>query len=163
MLPPDAWELIQKIDSSSYQILAIFGEGLPLAYSFVYKTFRVASIRGSLALFKVVKDLKPSHRPCLWPFRSPPRIALFPPRANLDLDKMSHDQTTSSGTLASDPEQQSPIGDNTYSKDAKDARHTIDDTESEDSPSDNVQAGVKQAEAITLTWTKKSLGIAYIL
>lgn len=76
---------------------------------------------------------------------------------------MVHDQTTSSGPLASDPEQQNPIPDNSYPKDAKDARHTIDSTDSDDSPSDNVQAGVKQAEAITLTWTKKSLAIAYIL
>lgn len=39
----------------------------------------------------------------------------------------------------------------------------VDDSVSDDSSSTNKQEGVKQAEALTMSWTKKSLGLAYAL
>ena len=39
----------------------------------------------------------------------------------------------------------------------------IDHSPSDDVPDETAQAGVAKAEAITLTWTKTSLGVAYVL
>lgn len=36
------------------------------------------------------------------------------------------------------------------------------DTDSDDAPSEDVQAGVKKAQAITITWTKTSLALTLI-
>lgn len=39
----------------------------------------------------------------------------------------------------------------------------VDDSISDDASSTSKQEGVKQAEALTMSWTKKSLGLAYAL
>lgn len=78
--------------------------------------------------------------------------------------KMSHTQGPSSGPLASDNEQQIPVeSDARYPSDAKDPKETVDDRDSGDFPNESAQHGVKTVEAVTLAWTKKTLGTAYIL
>jgi hypothetical protein len=49
-----------------------------------------------------------------------------------------------------------------------DSKHTVDNdvtdqSASEDFPNEEAQAGVTQAEAITLTWTKSSMIATYVL
>lgn len=76
--------------------------------------------------------------------------------------KMSNIQGTSSGPLASDNEQQIPVESaSRYPSDAKDPKETVDDRSSADFPDENAQHGVKMVEAVTLSWTKKTLGMAY--
>lgn len=49
-------------------------------------------------------------------------------------------------------------------QDSKGPTQVVDQPASEEQlPNEEAQAGVTQAEAITLTWTKSSLAIAYIL
>lgn len=66
------------------------------------------------------------------------------------------------GTLPIDSEQQIPADSDRYPSDAKDPKHTVE-SDSEDSSDGHVQHGVKQVEAVTMAWTKKSLATAYIL
>jgi hypothetical protein len=46
---------------------------------------------------------------------------------------------------------------------SKSPEAVVEPTTNEDRPNEAAQSGVTQAEAITLTWTKTSLGCAYIL
>lgn len=46
---------------------------------------------------------------------------------------------------------------------AKISEEAVEQAVHEDRPNEEAQHGVTQAEAITLTWTKTSLGCAYIL
>lgn len=39
----------------------------------------------------------------------------------------------------------------------------VNDKTSDDVSTENMQEGVKQAEALTMSWTKRSLGLAYAL
>lgn len=47
--------------------------------------------------------------------------------------------------------------------DSKTAIADVDDKSSNAAPDEHMQDGVKQAEALTQAWTKKSLGVAYAL
>lgn len=75
---------------------------------------------------------------------------------------MSTTQATASGPLASGNEEVAPIGGIGNPADAKNPKEVIDDHGS-DASSEHAQHGVKKIEAITLVWTKKSLGFAYIM
>lgn len=75
---------------------------------------------------------------------------------------MSTTQATTSGPLASHGEVQLPSTAQDYPNDAKDARETVNDGDS-DEASNYAQQGVKTVEAVTVVWTKKSLGLAYAM
>lgn len=76
---------------------------------------------------------------------------------------MSTTHATASGPLTSDStENQRPDTRDGYPVDAKDARETVIDGDS-DEASNHAQHGVKQMEAVTVVWTKKSLGLAYAM
>ena len=79
--------------------------------------------------------------------------------------KMSHIQPSSSGVgLAKGNEQDFPVDvESRFPSDAKDARESINDKNSDEVPDDRAQHGVKMVEAVTLAWTKKTLATAYIL
>jgi len=47
--------------------------------------------------------------------------------------------------------------------DAKDLTENVKHRDSDDVSEETMQEGVKQAEALTMSWTKKSLGLAYAL
>jgi len=47
--------------------------------------------------------------------------------------------------------------------DGKTANTDVDDRSSNAASDEHMQDGVKQAEALTMAWTKKSLGLAYAL
>lgn len=47
--------------------------------------------------------------------------------------------------------------------DAKDPTENVKHRDSDDASEEPMQEGVKQAEALTMSWTKKSLGLAYAL
>ena len=51
----------------------------------------------------------------------------------------------------------------TAEPDSKTAIADVDDKFSNATPDEHMQDGVKQAEALTQAWTKKSLGVAYAL
>jgi hypothetical protein len=55
------------------------------------------------------------------------------------------------------------LHDQTADQDAKTRDADIQDKASNDMPREHMQDGVKQAEALTMSWTKKSLGLAYTL
>lgn len=75
---------------------------------------------------------------------------------------MATTQATVSGPLASGNEEQTPIGGISNPAETKNPKELIDDNDS-DASSDHAQHGVKRMEAVTLVWTKKSLGFAYIM
>ncbi|GAB7360765.1 hypothetical protein MBLNU230_g0639t1 [Neophaeotheca triangularis] len=72
---------------------------------------------------------------------------------------MAHQQASGSSALASNEE----MHDRTTELDSKTANVQIDDTPRNVASDDHMQDGVKQAEALTMAWTKKSLGLAYAL
>lgn len=76
--------------------------------------------------------------------------------------KMSTTQATASGPLAAGSEHERPSTNDGYPSDAKDPRATVNDGSS-DEVSEHAQHGVKQMEAVTVVWTKKSLGLAYAM
>lgn len=53
--------------------------------------------------------------------------------------------------------------DQTAHPDSKTAIADVDDKFSNAASDEHMQDGVKQAEALTMAWTKKSLGLAYAL
>jgi hypothetical protein len=53
--------------------------------------------------------------------------------------------------------------DQTAEFDGKTAHTDVDDNSSNAASDEHMQDGVKQAEALTMAWTKKSLGLAYAL
>jgi len=53
--------------------------------------------------------------------------------------------------------------DQTEEFNGKTANADVDDNSSNAASDEQMQDGVKQAEAITMAWTKKSLGLAYAL
>lgn len=52
---------------------------------------------------------------------------------------------------------------NLTKNEAKIPEEVIDQVANEDRPNDSAQHGVQVAEAITLSWNKKSLALAYVL
>lgn len=78
---------------------------------------------------------------------------------------MSNMQPSSSAPgIAHDMYGQKPVDvGSTFPADTKDAEASISDRGSDDVPDDRAQHGVKMVEAVTLAWTKKTLGTAYIL
>jgi len=72
---------------------------------------------------------------------------------------MAQVQASGHSAFASDEE----LPGTTTGHDAKSRDANVDDTTSDDASSEHMQEGVKQAEALTMSWTKKSLGLAYAL
>lgn len=73
--------------------------------------------------------------------------------------KMAQVQASGHSAFASDD----GLPDTTAGHDGKGRDVNIDDNTSDDASSEHMQEGVKQAEALTMSWTKKSLGLAYAL
>jgi hypothetical protein len=77
---------------------------------------------------------------------------------------MSHEQASSSAASITDTEHQLPAKtDAEYPSDTKGVTGSVNDRGSDDMPDDDAQYGVKAMEGVTLAWTKKTLGTAYIL
>ena len=78
---------------------------------------------------------------------------------------MSHEQPSSSAASITDTEHQLPAkSEAQYPSDTKSVTgNVVGDADSDDMPDDNAQYGVKAMEGVTLAWTKKTLGTAYIL
>jgi hypothetical protein len=77
---------------------------------------------------------------------------------------MSHEQASSSAASVTDTEQHLPAkSDAQYPSDTKGVAGSVNDTGNDDMPDENAQYGVKAMEGVTLAWTKKTLGTAYIL
>jgi hypothetical protein len=78
---------------------------------------------------------------------------------------MSHEQASSSSAASViDTEQHIPgKSDTQYPSDNKGVAGSVNDTGSDDMPDENAQYGVKAMEGVTLAWSKKTLGTAYIL
>ena len=55
------------------------------------------------------------------------------------------------------------VHDQTAEFNGKTANADVDDHSSNAASDEHMQDGVKQAEALTMAWTKKSLGLAYAL
>ena len=72
---------------------------------------------------------------------------------------MAQVQASASGAFASDE----AMYDQTVHPDSKTAITDVDDKHSSAASDEHMQDGVKQAEALTQAWTKKSLGLAYAL
>lgn len=72
---------------------------------------------------------------------------------------MAHEQASGSSAFASDSQMQNQIAE----PDSKTAIADVDDKFSNVASDEHMQDGVKQAEALTMAWTKKSLGLAYAL
>lgn len=72
---------------------------------------------------------------------------------------MAQAQASGSSALASDE----AVYDQTAHPDSKTAIADVDDKFSNAASDEHMQDGVKQAEALTMAWTKKSLGLAYAL
>ena len=75
------------------------------------------------------------------------------------LANMAQAQASGSSALASDE----AMYDQTAHPDSKTAIADVDDKFSNAASYEHMQDGVKQAEALTMAWTKKSLGLAYAL
>jgi hypothetical protein len=72
---------------------------------------------------------------------------------------MAQEQASGSSAFASNSQMHNQIAE----PDSKTAVADVDDKLSNDAPEERMQDGVKQAEALTQAWTKKSLGFAYAL
>jgi hypothetical protein len=77
---------------------------------------------------------------------------------------MSHEQASSSSAASViDTEQHLPAkSDAQYPSDTKGVAG-VNDASSDEMPDENAQYGVKAMEGVTMAWTKKTLGTAYIL
>ena len=75
------------------------------------------------------------------------------------LAKMAQVQASGSSVVAS----QEAMHDQIAEPDRKTALSDVDDKFSNAGTDEHMQDGVKQAEALTQAWTKKSLGVAYAL
>jgi hypothetical protein len=73
--------------------------------------------------------------------------------------EMAQVQASSSNAFASNDE----VYNQTAEPDGKTFNADVDDKASDDASEEHMQDGVKQAEALTMAWTKKSLGLAYAL
>ena len=78
---------------------------------------------------------------------------------------MSHEQASSSSAASViDAEHYQPAkSDAQYPADTKGVAGSVNGTGSDEMPDENAQYGVKAMEGVTLAWTKKTLGTAYIL
>jgi len=72
---------------------------------------------------------------------------------------MAQERTFASSAVASNE----AMHDQTAEPDRKTAVADVDDKFSNAASDEHMQDGVKQAEALTMAWTKKSLGLAYAL
>ena len=72
---------------------------------------------------------------------------------------MAHEQASGSSASALDGHMHNQIAE----PDTKTAVADVDDKFSNAGTDEHMQDGVKQAEALTQAWTKKSLGVAYAL
>lgn len=72
---------------------------------------------------------------------------------------MAQTQTSASGSYNLDNE----MDNQPAHHDAKDPTENVKHRDSDDASEEPMQEGVKQAEALTMSWTKKSLGLAYAL
>ena len=72
---------------------------------------------------------------------------------------MAQAQASGSSAFASNEQMHNQIAE----PDSKTAVTDVDDKSSHAASDERMQDGVKQAEALTMAWTKKSLGLAYAL
>jgi hypothetical protein len=77
---------------------------------------------------------------------------------------MSHEQASPSAASVTDAEQHLPAESYApYPSDTKGVAGSVNDAVSDEMPDENAQYGVKAMEGVTMAWTKKTLGTAYIL
>jgi len=86
--------------------------------------------------------------------------------ASTDLGRLTR-PLASNGDLADAPIQSTSASDTESGRGQKNTIHTrtnpAQDLDVDHAPTSNAQPGVKQAEAITLVWTKKDLIVTYAL